>query len=692
RTTRRAGGADANRFPKTELIPGGYITSACSPLIYTGELLPKEYYGNNFVCDPANNLIHRELLRENGGAFKAVRAYPDREFLASTDNWFRPVHLTTGPDGAIYLLDFYREVIETPLSLPDDIKKQLNLESRGRGRIWRIAPTNFKPAKMPDLSKLRPSQLAAVVSHENPWQRLTAQRLLVQGKVAAAVPSLRGRLENTQGKPARVNLLWTLEGLGALEPGDVKAALNDPLPGVRENAVRLAERWLSSDGELQKKVVELARDTSSRVRFQLALSAGGLPEKEAAAALAEVLARGRGDSWTLTAALTSASHCRSRLLAIVSSGKDTNDSVSSVIASMVGRGGDEKEITDAIARAAAAPRGMEAALISGLGYGMQNSKTPLGAWLMHPPAGAEKAVAALRKRLAQAVEMLRDPKAAPKARLDAAVLLTFAPLDVAEPPLAEALDPSYPVEIQVLAVRALAAHPDAKVTKHVFPKWNGYAPSVRAAAVNSLLLRPERILSLLDAIEKKDIPAAALSPAQIQQLKAHPNARVKAKANAVFKQVIDADRAKVIASYARALELKGDANAGKGVFAKNCSACHKLDGVGNDVGANLLATIGNKSGEDLLVAIFDPNREVDPRYLSYQVGTADEKVYTGVIVAETPTSITVRRAEGAQDTILRADLAFLRATSISLMPVGLEKELKPQDVADLFAYLRTARK
>ena len=144
RTTRRAGGPDATRFPPTELVPGGFITSACSPLIYTADLFPQEYRGNIFVCDPANNLIHRDLLEANGAAFTAVRADPDCEFLASTDNWFRPVHLSIGPDGAIYVLDFYREVIETPLSLPDDIKKQLNLESRGRGRIWRIAPNGLQ--------------------------------------------------------------------------------------------------------------------------------------------------------------------------------------------------------------------------------------------------------------------------------------------------------------------------------------------------------------------------------------------------------------------------------------------------------------------------------------------------------------------------------------------------------------------
>jgi putative heme-binding domain-containing protein len=167
---------------------------------------------------------------------------------------------------------------------------------------------------------------------------------------------------------------------------------------------------------------------------------------------------------------------------------------------------------------------------------------------------------------------------------------------------------------------------------------------------------------------------------------------VKAKTDVVFKSSIDADRAKVVAAYKPALELKGNAAAGKAVFAKHCSACHRLEGVGHDVGANLVATLGNKSPEDLLVAVFDPNREVDSRFLAYQVTTADERVLTGVVVAETPTSITLRRAEGAEDVILRADLAGLRATAVSLMPVGFEKELKPQDVADLFAYLRVAGK
>ena len=148
----------------------------------------------------------------------------------------------------------------------------------------------------------------------------------------------------------------------------------------------------------------------------------------------------------------------------------------------------------------------------------------------------------------------------------------------------------------------------------------------------------------------------------------------------------------MVKEYAPALDLKGDIVKGRGVFKKSCAACHKLDGVGFDVGANLLAALPNKSGEDLLVAVFDPNREVDPRYVSYNVVTTDDRVLNGVVAAETLTGITLRRADGKDETILRSNIASLRSTGLSLMPVGLEKELPPQDVADLFAYLRIAGK
>ena len=693
RTTRRAGSPDAKRFPSTELVPGGYITSACSPLIYTADVFPEAYRGNNFVCDPANNLIHREILVEKGAVFSARRVDPDSEFLASTDNWFRPVHLSIGPDGAMYVLDFYREVIETPLSLPDDIKQRLNLESRGRGRIWRVVPEGFKPSKMPDVSEAASGRLADELLSPIPTRRLTAQRLIFERQPKDAAAALRERLAKASGKPGRANLLWALHGLGELKADDVLPAFDDPVPGMREQALRLAEGFFATSPELRKRAAKLVDDPNPRVRFQLAFSAGVLPADEAGPVLAAILEKDAADPWTQTAALSSASACNFALIEALIPRKGSA-AVLVKLAAMTGAKADESEIVRVLNLIADGKAGaaVETALLDGLGQGMRNSKKPLAAWWADPPAGAKAVMQKLRARFEQAAATVRDDAAKPGQRAASAALLALGPFDLAGPALAEALVPSTPGDLQLAAVKSLASHPDPKVSDLLLANWVGYGPNTRREVLDALLSRPDRILKLLDAIEKKWVLANELDAARVKQLKSHPNAAVRAKADVVLKGTVNPDRAKVVADYAPALDLKADAANGKLVFKARCSACHKLDGVGHDVGPNLLAALPNKSGEDLLAAVFDPNREVDPRYVSYQVTTADGRVLLGIVAVETPTSVTIRRADGAEDTILRTNLEALRSTKISLMPEGLEKELPKQDVADLFAYLRTAGK
>lgn len=689
RTTRRAGSPDAKRFPTTELVPGGYITSACSPLIYTGGLFDKEFHGNNFVCDPANNLVHRELLKENGAVFKAVRAYDDREFLASTDNWFRPVELKLGPDDAMYLLDFYREAIETPLSLPEDIKAQLNLESRGRGRIWRIAPKDFKSAKLPDLSALDGAKLAAELVSANSWRRLTAQRLIVERPAPKTGDAVRDVLPKATGTPALPNVLWTLHSLDRLTPALAAAPLSDALAGNRELALRLCEAHLAESRVILANAWNLVDDRSPRVRFQLALSAGAMRPKAAAPILAELLEKDASDPWIVTAALSSANACGPELLAALAKSKAPNPAVLVRVAAMVGAKGDAKEIASALELVA---EGANPAILDGLGQGMRASVRPLPTWWAKPPAEANDVMPKLRERFERAAKTVSDERVTAAVRASAASLLAYGPFELAEGALAEALAPAVPGDIQTAALRALVAHTDAKVSDLLLKRWSGFGPALRRDAQDAMLARPDRALKLLDAVASKAVPVTDFATATVQQLKAHPNASVRAKAATIFAQTADADRAKVVKAYAAALDLKGDAEKGRAVFKKSCSACHKLDGEGSDVGANLLAALPNKSGEDLLAAVFDPNREVDPRYVSYQVVTTDERVLLGVIAAETPTSITLRRADGKEDAILRANVSSLRSTALSLMPVGLEKELTVQDTADLFAYLRKAGK
>ncbi|MFM8274193.1 MAG: neutral/alkaline non-lysosomal ceramidase N-terminal domain-containing protein, partial [Gemmata sp.] len=482
RTTRRAGAPDAKRFPSTELVPGGYITSACSPLIYTAELLPKEYRGNNFVCDPANNIVHREFVKEKGGAFTAVRAYEDKEFLASTDNWFRPVDLKTGPDGAIYLLDFYREVIETPLSLPEDIKKQLNLESRGRGRIWRIAPTDFRPAKFPDLHAHSAKQLADDLASANPWHRLTAQQLLIEKQERGAAARVRELLPNAKGTPRVANLLWALHGLGVLEPADLSEAFTDPEAGVREQALRLSEPFLATSAQLRARALTLAVDPSPRVRFQLSLSAGTLPPTEAARVVGQILEQDAADPWTVTAALSSAGACGFELLeALTAKGKQPSASVVARLSAMIGAKGEVKQIARALELVAS---GADPMVLDGLGQGMRASANPLPVWWANPPAEAKDAMAKLRQRFDAAAKLAREEKAELVQRVAAANLLAYGPFEIASSALPELLSAATPGDVQQAAIKALASHLDPKVAELLLKGWAGYSPATRREALD----------------------------------------------------------------------------------------------------------------------------------------------------------------------------------------------------------------
>ena len=248
------------------------------------------YRGNTFVCDPANNLIHRDVLEPNGATFTAQRADEGCEFLASTDNWFRPVHLTVGPDAALYVLDFYREVIETPLSLPDDIKKRLNLESRGRGRIWCIVAdreSSSSIARRLTLGNATSAEFVAYLADPNAWQRLTAQRLLFERQDKSAIASLKDLAAASNSAPGRAHALWTLAGLHALDDELILRALKDSEAGVREQALRLADARLSSSPGLRSAVARLADDPAPRVRFQLAFTLGEADAPELTACVGE---------------------------------------------------------------------------------------------------------------------------------------------------------------------------------------------------------------------------------------------------------------------------------------------------------------------------------------------------------------------------------------------------------------------
>jgi putative membrane-bound dehydrogenase-like protein len=699
RTRRRSSSPEARRFPSTELVPGGYVTSGTGPVVYTADLFPSSYRGNTFMCDPANNLIHHDVLVPQGATFIAKRGEEDHEFLASTDIWFRPVFLTVGPDGAIYVCDFYREIIEHPASLPDDIKQKLNLGSRGRGRIWRIVPEGTRPvAKKPALRKAPTEELVKHLSDGNSWWRLTAQRLLVERQDQRAVQPLEQLAQEAPSALGRAHALWTLQGLKALKVAFIERALKDPDAGVREQALRLAEEHLRASPSLRSAAAALADDPSPRVRFQLAFTLGEATGPEVAAALAKLARQDGRDPWAQTAILSSTAHTAPDLLETLARDPAFVQATSSFpflmrLAALIGAGASEADLSRVLAVVTASgrqgPQAWQVAVLEGLGQGMRNRSQPLERLWDDPPPALKSAVEQIRPAFQAAAAASQDGKRPTGERLAAVRLLASGPFATAAPALQALLSPQTPGELQMTAVRSLAAHADPKVADILLASWNGYSPEVRREAVEALFGRPERLLRLLSALEEKRVAPGQLEPVRLQQLRESRNRQVRQQAQTVLAGQVPADRRKVLDDYKAALDLKADASHGRVVFQKNCATCHRLDNMGVEVGADLLAALRTKTPESLLLDILDPSREVDPRFLNYTVVTKNGQTFTGIIAAETASSITLRRAEKAEDTILRDQIAEdgVQASTKSLMPEGLEAQLSKQDVADVIAFL-----
>ena len=678
RTTRRQNDpAMRQRLPSTELVPGGFITSGCSPLIYRADALPADCYGDNFVCDPANNLIHRERLTPTGGTFVAKRVYADREFLASTDNWFHPCCLAVGPDGGLYVADFYREVIETPLSLPEDIKAKYNLNSRGRGRIWRVTAkdTKYTAGKMP--AAMTTAELVAELDQPNSWRRLTAQRLLVERQPNEAGEPLNKLAKEAKTAPGRVHALWTLRGLNTLDDKLIEAALADKEPGVRIQALVLSEPRLNANEAIRKAAVKLAGDADDAVRFQAALSLGEC-DPPATAELAAILNHKQTDSWTVTAVLSSAKSSAVDLL--TGQLKSGHPDAVAKVAALAARS-DRAGVLKLLAKSDL-PLVRVTPLLDAL-------SSPEAVWAEVRKLD-EQAAGRYTMELDRAAADALDSKASVADRAAAVRALGYGGFAAARDSAKKLLQPQQPKELQLAAVAALARHANDQSADLLLAAWPELSPDVRRAALDLLTTRKGAITKLLAAVEAGKVAPSQIDATRAAALKAHPDAAVREKAN---KALVSAnkDRQKVIDEYKAALELKGDAAKGKAVFAKNCAQCHKLGDVGHDIGANLTAALGNKTADALLIDILDPSREVDPRYVQYTLATLDGRTLVGVVVGETASGVTIKIPDKGEVTVLRADIDKLTSSAKSLMPDGLEQQVPKADLADLLAYLMEVR-
>jgi putative membrane-bound dehydrogenase-like protein len=685
-----------------DLWAANRFTSACSVIVYRDELFGPAFEGNSFVSEPVHNLIHREIVTPKGVTFTSRRAADEQrsEFLASSDNWFRPTMIKTGPDGALWVADMYRHVIEHPQWIPPDWQKRLDLRAgHDKGRIYRVYPIGKRPRPIPRLDHLDNAGLVAALDSPSSWQRDLAQQLLVDGRHPNAVQLLESMARENSRAQCRLHALCTLDGLRALKPIVLLSALTDSHPGVRRHAIRLCEPFLNLSPELSQAMAKLVDDPDPQVRMQLAYTLGAWKDPEAGKLLGRLALLVQEDRF-LTAAVLSSVHkdnLEALLLAVLSGGTAKKPPVFLVDQLLqIARGlGNTRALATLLNRVAEPDTGQFATWQLDTLANLLDTLDRRGSSLSQLSSEGDADVKAAIDKLAgvfTAARAVTFGASVDQPRQLAAIRLLGRGLDHQVEDIAvlgELLVPRVSAELQLAAVSALAHHVSARVPEMLLRGWKSYSPAVRSQVADVLLGRAEYVPKLLTALERKQVLPFEIDAPRRQRLVEHKNADVKKRAAKVLAGAIDPDRQKVIDSFQSVLTMKGDAVRGRDVFRKTCAACHRLDDIGQQVGPDL-ASVGDKSPQGLLIAILDPNRAVEARYVNYYAVTKNGVTHTGVLANETATSITLVGPDGKKQDLLRTDLDEFYSTGKSAMPDGLEKDLKPQDLADLIALIRTS--
>jgi putative membrane-bound dehydrogenase-like protein len=670
--------------------PSGYFSAASGVTVFRGDAWPAEFRGNAFVGETSNNLVYRARLEPSGVGLTALRADPKAEFLASTDIWFRPVQFANGPDGALYVLDMYRELIEAAEFMPPSIVKHMDIGAGfDKGRIWRIVPDGFQPPAPPRLGKASTGDLVKLLAHTNGWHRDTASRLLYQRQDKAAVAPLKSLAEKAESPLGRMHALYALDGLKALDPATVLPRLLDKDARVREHALRLAEPFAAEE-EILLQFEKMKDDPDLRVRYQLAYSLGASRNDRATLALADLARRDGADPWFRLAILSSTNGRVGDLFRALLPIDDYRDSAHGrellgKLAALVGSANNPLDIA-AFVRSLELLTENEQTLRREL---VRNAVAKLSA---SGRAGFEKAGGGpmLADLLREALLAAPDEKRAVVDRVAAIRTLGLAPFADIKQFSPRLLNVRQPQPVQAAAVETLARFDDPAVPALLFEAWPGLSPKLRANAIEALLSRPAWIAAFFEAVEQRTINRGDIDPARIQSLQTNADPQLRTRAATLFAQAKLGRRQDVVATYQKALQLVGDRTRGKETFKKTCSACHQLEGVGTQVGAELSA-IRDQAAEAILINILDPNREVKPQFLSYHLVTDTGRILTGMIAAETPNSLTIRRADGTTETVLRVNIDDLRSTGLSFMPEGIEAQIDVLAMADLLAYLKSVK-
>ncbi len=681
--------AEASRvFPigrswTTSNLHAGQFTAACGICVYRGDTLPRDYYGNVLTCEPTGHLVHREIMKPLGATFTSKPARDGAEFFASRDEWCCPVNLEVGPDGGIYVVDMYRQIIEHPEWMPEELRNRPNLRAgNDRGRIYRVVPKDFRRPAAPELSAATSAVLVEKLESTSAWWRETAARLLLERQDKSVAARLRDVAVKGGSVAARLAAMRVLADLELIDHALLEKQLQDSIPRIVEQAIYLAEPRLANAEPLRARVATLATDhKDARVRLAARLSAASLPAAPKFAS----------DRWEQDA----------MLIATGARGGEVLRTMLADVAALRTNVADASTFVRRLAKLAAASNAAEQREVAihslltnqqfgtaGL-IGFLDEVTRQGISLARL---REQLDADTRQRvdalMANAKAMALATDQAEGLRCDAIDLLAYSADAVRTLLPLAASDANQ--NVQLHAISALAISQDLEPWRQLLAESARSTPAVQRALVDSAFASVERTLLMLNMIEAGQLKATVIDLVHSKMLLNHGNANIRQRAEKLLASAIPADRDKALTAYRPALDMKADARHGKVVFETRCSICHKIGDVGVQVAPDI-SDSREKTAIQILTDVLQPNRAVDSNYFSYTATTIDGRVHNGILAAESSTSITLKQQEGKSENLLRSEIEDLRCDGISLMPEGLEKDIPLQDMADLVSFIKNWR-
>jgi putative membrane-bound dehydrogenase-like protein len=676
----------------------GFFTSATGVTIYRGDAMP-ELHGMAFVGDVGSNLVHRKKLGYDGFVPSGVRIDDGIEFLASKDIWFRPVQFASAPDGALYVLDMYREVIEHPKSLPTQIKQHLDLTSgRDRGRIYRIVPEKGSVRRNNDLRDMTISQWIDMLGHSNAWHRETSARRIVEmhhsqgtpSAVALAIEDLAQTMKNESGKLQCLGVLAALRQV----PRDLSIWCSHPNPWVRARAVSLLEPLSSESTRIQSVLSALGLDSSEQVQYAVACCLISIPfeTKERNGALRSLLCS-KGTSAYLTTAVANASS--SSIVSIVHHFIESDDPQFSMdalerLGRIYGLRADRSSL-EYLDQHLLSSTATDRMLRIGLGCVACLSETG------DPTVDRFPNLPNLQRILVQemdrASQTLESQESSESEKIAAIHSLGWQMSPTNTNRLMDLVNPRESLPVQLASLQQLSRSNDPAIADGLLHRYAALSPALRQQVFEVCLRRKswiDRILEMASPQNDRPFRLRELDASQQARLLQYPDGVIRERVQELLGAKISTDRQQVIERYREAIRGTGDVTEGRQVFAKACAACHRLEGVGIELGPNLVS-FKYRGAQAILENILDPNRETNPRYISYNVLTTDQRVLTGMSESESDAAVTLVAGNNSRVTIPRSEIETMSSSGVSIMPVGLEGQIDLQAMADLIAYLVDAK-